>query len=348
MKKNKHISYPKIQQFRNVVASIVRMATFVGLDENGDAIYDELKEKPILTARGTVKLHGTNAGVCFNDTDGIYTQSRNNSFTLDQADSHMGFTFFVKSNEEVFKNLFKMIRDEYNIDTSEHTISVYGEWAGKGIQKNVAISELDKAFYMFGVKISKPSDPEFDNYWVDGSEYRFISDRIWNISEFPSYEVEIDFNNPKLAQNKFVEIVEAVENECPVAKCFGVSGLGEGVVWTVEYKGTEHRFKTKGDKHAGKSKVKTIKEVDLEKLGIINKVAHDVTPVWRLNQMFNEVTDQGKDLHRKNIGPFIKAVMQDVIAEDMDILVEAELEPKDITQQVGKIARDYFFEQEQL
>jgi hypothetical protein len=348
MKKNKHISYPKIQQYRNVVASVVRMATFKGLDENDEPIYDDLAEKPILTAKGTVKLHGTNAGVCFNDTDGIYTQSRNNSFNLDKADSHMGFTFFIKSNEDFIRGVFERIKQQFDIDTSEHTISVYGEWAGKGVQKNVAISELEKTFYIFGCKISKPSDPEFTNYWVDISEYTFVTDRIYNIYEFPTYEVEIDFNHPQIAQNKFIEIVDAVEAECPVAKHFGVSGIGEGVVWTVEYRDTEHKFKTKGDKHAGKSKVKTVKPVDLEKLGLVNEVAHKVTPIWRLNQFFNEVTDQGKDVNRRYLGDYIKLVIQDVCAEDMDILVDKKLEPKDISKQVGQIAKEYFFEQELL
>lgn len=347
--KNKLIKYPSTEQFRNAVASVIRMSTFKGLDESGDAIYDESLPKPTITAKGTVKLHGTNAGVSFNDTDGVYTQSRNNSFGLEDGSSHMGFTFFVASKEQLFKNLFEAIKKDYDIDTSEFTISVYGEWAGKGVQKTVAISELEKAFYVFGIKISKPSDPEFDSYWVDASKYRFIeTDRMWNIHEFKTYEVEIDFNNPHIAQNKFVDIVEEVENECPVAKHFGVSGLGEGVVWTFEYKGTTHRFKTKGDKHAGKSKVKTVRKVDEAKVSLVGQIADEVTPIWRLNQMFNEATDQGKDIDRKHLGPYIKSVMADVIKEDMDILAEKKLEPKDISKKVSEIAKLYFFEQEQL
>lgn len=347
-KVNKHISYPSTEQFRHAVSTVIRQSTFKGLDDDGEPIYDELAPKPILTARGTVKLHGTNAGISFNDTDGIYTQSRNNSFGLDAGASHMGFTFFVKTKKQMFENLFNAIQDKYEIDTSDHTISVYGEWAGQGIQQSVAISELPKSFYMFGAKISKPSDPEFTNYWVDISEYRFEADNAFNINEFPTYEVEIDFNNPHIAQNKFVEIVEEVENECPVAKQLGVSGIGEGVVWVFEYNGVNHRFKTKGDKHAGKSKVKTVRKVDTEKVNKVSEVADKVTPIWRLNQMFNEVTDQGKDINRKHLGKYIKSVMDDVLKEDFDILDEAKLGPKDVSKKVSEIAKLYFFEQEQL
>lgn len=62
----KHISYPKIQQFRNIVANINREISFTGLDEEGNAVYDPSIKKPTLTFKGTVKLHGTNASVCFN------------------------------------------------------------------------------------------------------------------------------------------------------------------------------------------------------------------------------------------------------------------------------------------
>lgn len=49
---------PSIEQFRNVIANVNRQFNFVGLDDNGEAIYDHTKIKPKLTFTGTVKLHG--------------------------------------------------------------------------------------------------------------------------------------------------------------------------------------------------------------------------------------------------------------------------------------------------
>ena len=54
----KQISYPKIPQFRNVVSAIKHQASYVGQDDDGQPIYDGSIRKPILTARGTVKIHG--------------------------------------------------------------------------------------------------------------------------------------------------------------------------------------------------------------------------------------------------------------------------------------------------
>ena len=341
----KLIKFPSIEQFRNVVANVKRMATFVGLDDNGDAIYNELAELPTITFKGTVKLHGTNAGVCYNDQNGLYPQSKGNVLTIGK--DNFGFASFVKSKEQLFLNSINHIKEVYAIDTSIYTISLYGEWAGKGIQKIVAISDLPKSLYSVGCKISKPSDPDFVSFWVDVSEIRFPeTDTCWNINEFETFEIDVDFNHPEIAQNRFVELIKYVEDECPVAKQLGVSGIGEGIVWVGEYKGNELRFKTKGEKHAGKSKVKTVKPVDEGRLKIVNELVDKVTPIWRLNQMFNEATDGGKDIDRKNLGGYIKTVIADVIKEDMDLVFEAGLEMKDINKGISKIAREYFFEQE--
>jgi hypothetical protein len=68
---------------------------------------------------------------------------------------------------------------------------------------------------------------------------------------------------PQLVQNTLSELTMAVEEECPVAKAFGFSGVG--IVWSVNVNGTIHRFKVKGELHSS-SKVKTLASVDVEKL----------------------------------------------------------------------------------
>src|ERR1035438_4920049 len=132
----KHIEFPSIGQYRELVSNINRNHNFVGLDEKGEAIYDVTKPKPTLVFKGTVKLHGTNFGVCLNDVDGMWCQSRENIITSQKDNA--GSAFFVESHSVAFINLFGEIRHKFNIDTSTHTICLYFEWAGKGIQKNVA------------------------------------------------------------------------------------------------------------------------------------------------------------------------------------------------------------------
>lgn len=341
----KIIKFPKIEQFASAVQTILRRVNFVGLDENGDAIYDPSIPKPTITFHGTVKLHGTNASVAFNAPKGIWYQSRENIITPEKDNA--GFAFFAETNKEHFMRIIHDVAAEHDIDMHQNTITVYGEWAGRGIQKNVAISELDKAFYLFGIKVS-PFNTEQVAYWVDHGSYDNPSVRIFNIEGFDKFAVDVDFNNPKMAQNTFYELTEQVEQECPVAKHFGVSGIGEGIVWTAEYKGDSYRFKTKGDKHAGKSKVKTVKKVDNAKLQLMIDTADKVTPVWRLEQMLEKTFDfmNGGTMNRSKLGDFIRLVIKDIMEEDLHIISDAGLEPKEINKRVSEIARMYFFEQE--
>lgn len=129
--------------------------------------------------------------------------------------------------------LFNQVKERHNLDLTQNTISIYGEWAGKGIQKSVAISNLDKSMFIFGVKITphpKDEDDKTPAYWVDSSYLRNNECKIYNIDDYETYEIEIDFNYPQLAQNKIIDMTIAVEDECPVGKAFGHVGIGEGIV----------------------------------------------------------------------------------------------------------------------
>lgn len=343
----KLIKMPSIGQFRNVIKHISHVARFDGLDENEEPVYNH-NPLPILKAKGTVKLHGTNGSVCYNAIDGMWVQSKNNIITPEKDNA--GFAFFVENNKSIFVELFENISYHYTVDCRIKTISIYGEWAGQGIQKGVGISEINKGFYIFGIKISSNNKGDLDwtdsSYWL--SNLRAIDNlpqkNIYNINEFQTFELEIDFNNPLLSQNKMVEMVQEVEKECPVAKHFGVSGIGEGIVFEVEYKNNIYRWKMKGDKHAGKSKVKVAKKVDDKKLQLILDTVEKITPEWRLLQVYNETFDtiNGGKADIKGTGDYLRALINDIIKEDSDIISDANLIPKTINSYVSKKARVWF------
>jgi hypothetical protein len=346
----KMIKFPSIEQFKNIVADINRNYNFVGLDENGDAIYDPSRPKPVLTFKGTIKLHGTNAGVSFNMLEGMWAQSRENIITPEKDNA--GFAFFVEANRGAFQNLFYDVITTHKINTSENTISIYGEWAGKGIQKSVAISNIDKSFFIFGVKITPHPKDENDKpvaYWIDSSHLKCPDAKIYNIEDFKTYTIDIDFNNPQLVQNQIIEMTLEVENECPVGKAFGQEGIGEGIVFTHRTEdGKRFTFKSKGEKHSKASKVTTLKPVDDVKLNKIIEVVNQVCISWRLDQALTAACDllNGGTIDRKHLGNYIRLVIADIIKEESDTISEAGLEPKDINAKVSEVARQYFFQRE--
>ena len=233
----KMIKYPSIEQFRSVVSNINRHFNFVGLDENGEAIYDPSLPKPLITFKGTVKLHGTNGCVSYNALSGMWAQSRENIITPEKDNA--GFAFFAYSHETELLRLFFDVAAKEDIDLHKNTISIYGEWVGKGIQKGVGITNLPKSFFIFGVKITPHTETEEElranpAYWVDSSYLRDNDKGIYNIEDYTTYSIDIDFNMPQLVQNQLSELTIAVEEECPVAKSFGFSVLENNTAYEDE------------------------------------------------------------------------------------------------------------------
>lgn len=338
----KHIKYPKIAQFRNIVTNINKQSTFVKMD--GDTpIFDNTLKRPILKFKGTVKLHGTNAGICYNAQEGIWAQSRENIITPEKDNA--GFAFFVEGEKSYFENIFDILFNVHYLSPEAYTLSIFGEWAGKGIQKSVGISQLDKAFYIFGVKVSKPQDEDFNSYWVDISMLKSLSnERVFCIEDYPTYEIEIDFNIPQLSQNELIKITQKVEEECPVSKARGIDGIGEGVVWSCEYKDAVYRFKVKGEKHSI-SKVKKLATIDAEKLNSINEFIEYAVTKNRFNQAIENIFPSNH-IDIKKLGDLIRWVIKDIASEEVDTLVKNNLEPKNVNKYISQRVREMFFKLE--
>lgn len=334
----KCIVFPKISDFKSVIHDIVKIGTFVGLNESGSAIYDQTKILPTIRFEGTIKLHGTNSGVSYNKESGIWYQSHGGIIT--PLKDNYGFAFFADQNKESFMNIINQVYIDNDLG-EEFTVSVYGEWAGKGVQKSVGISEIDKAFFLFGIKISKPQDDEFNSYWVNCKKYSDVEHKIYNVNDFKTFAINIDFNNPKQHVNDLIDITSKVEQECPVAKHFGVSGIGEGVVWVATYNNATFRFKVKGEKHSV-TKIKKLVEVDVVKLKSVDDFIDYAVTENRIDQAISVVCC-GKALEKYMLADIIRWVIKDVLLEESNALVENNLEPKDISKMVSDKTRRVFF-----
>ena len=332
----KFISYPKIGQFRNTIKHITDRTRYVGKDKNGDAIFDPTISLPTLTFQGTVKSHGTNAGVTMNREGEIWAQSRENIITIEKDNA--GFAFFVEANKETFKNLFKLI----DFEDADY-ITIFGEWCGGNIQKNVAINGLDKMFIVFAVKLSYDDVEKTNRYNKDFSNIKSNDNKIYNIEDFKTFTIDIDFNNPKESQDELIEIMLETEKECPIGKSFGKNGLGEGNVWKCYSEdGSLIQFKVKGEKHAGKSKIKK-QIVDVEKLNTINEFVDYTVTEGRLNQGLEKIFIN-EEIDIKKLGQFLKWINDDVLTEESDTLIESKLEPKDVKKALSTKARKWFLE----
>jgi hypothetical protein len=265
-----------------------------------------------LELQGTVKLHGTNAGVYIRDGK-VRAQSRKR--LLSSCYDNSGFYAFTQDNKDYFISLLKYIRYILEISNT-HTIVLYGEWCGDNIQKGVALNKLPKMFVIFSIEIRDDENNTISAYNSKKSLNSLIpitKDTIYHIHQFPSYTFTLE--NHVGIKSKLEALTDAVDKECPVAKQLGVKGFGEGIVWSVP--DSTLRFKVKGDSHV-KITPKARKNivVDWEAEALINEFIVSVALTQsRLEQGLQEVFGSAEpDI--KQLGDVIKWIVQDVFEEE--------------------------------
>jgi hypothetical protein len=329
------IKYPSIEQFKSVIKEVTNITRYAGKDDDGKAIYNN-DILPTITFKGTVKIHGTNGGIRVTKDGKVVAQSRERDLSL--VSDNNGFCQFVLKNETVFRELALSLIDDND------AVVIYGEWFGKGINSNVAVNELDKRFAIFGIRFIKD---EMEN-WIDTdalvtvlpdlSEYS-----IYNIAQFATWTIDIDFNRPEAVQNKLIEITEAIDKECPIGKHFGVTGHGEGAVYSAIHNGHFLQFKVKGESHSN-SKIKKLAPVDEEAFNNAREFAENFTTEARLQQgLFVMQNELCLELVPQNTGKFIQWVVSDIMKEESSNIAANDLDVKKIISIISNTARVWYF-----
>ena len=160
------ITFGSIGQFRNTIKDVEHATKYLGFDEDKqEVIYDRFVAMPTITVTGSEKVHGTNAGVCFSNSLGFWSQSRKNIITPDQDNA--GCAFAAYQNESEWMMIIESLAKEHMIDLDLYIISVFYEWSGGNIQKNSALSGLDKRAMIFQYFKVSPLSPVIGN---DGAE----------------------------------------------------------------------------------------------------------------------------------------------------------------------------------
>ena len=332
MDENTCIKFPSIEQFRNVKRNVEWKTQYQGQDESGEPIMNRLAKLPTLIFRGTEKLHGSNCSAVFRGGRLAYCQSRERVITPE--DDNYGFARFMHSlPQEAIDELLNGYSD----------LVIYGEWAGKGIQNRVAICEMPKFWAIFAAR-----NLEEEEGWFDISEWYTPQEihRIYNLYWFRTWLVSIDFENPAENINQLNAFTLEVEKESPFAKSFGVSGIGEGIVWrctNAGYSGSKFAFKTKGSEHSA-SKVTKLANVDVEKMKSISAFVDKHVNAERLQQGMNYLQENKLFAFEKSMGEFLRWVFKDIMKEEGDELKASGLSEKDLGSAVSRKAKIWYFE----
>jgi len=180
----------------------------------------------------------------------------------------------------------------------------------------------------------------------------YESVNVYNINDFPTYTVDIDFGkgeNENSPVQKSVKILEEITSDvvdvCPVGKALGVNKgctAGEGTVWQTIYKNKVYRFKIVG-KPRNVSKVTALVSTDTEKLESPEAFVNYAVTENRLNQGI-DVVFKSKNIEpaMSNMKEFIKWVIDDVMKEESDTLANNNLTRKQINPCLNIVAREWF------
>lgn len=283
-----------------------------------------------------VKLHGTHAAVRVAPDGTVTAQGRNRDLTV-EADN-FGFAAWVKANEGEFEHLG--VAGEFVI---------YGEWAGPGIQKKVAVSQTDrKRFYVFAAMAAGRMifEPVILAALVPG-----LSDCI----VIPEHSrIKINFADHERTTGHVDDMNRAVaeiDREDPFIKAaFGISGIGEGAVFVPAIPGGTTRdiysvltFKVKGGGHASKANGKAAKISAAPLAGIQAFVDAFVTE-GRLEQALEAIGGQADMRHT---GAFLKWIGNDIEREGADELTASNLTWKNVASAVSNASRDWLIRESQ-
>jgi hypothetical protein len=362
-----HIKWPSISQFRHVVSALQHKFQSTGeRNEQGKMVLDAAIPLPVLKYKGTVKLHGNNASVTFNlKTAEVVTQGRD--IILNEKNTNHGFFHKAAAHEELYRQLCLRLLSATASETKEFLAAqpsaclvLYGEWCGRGIHKKCAIHQLDPMFVVFRVGLAGELEDDDDAsanrafFWFNDDlvtatmdEQALADARIFSIGRFPTYVQTFDFNDPNAILQNVIATTLEVEKMCPVGQHFGVSGLGEGVVWRCEEPGYEHPrfwFKIKGDEHKN-SKIKDDSVVDPEVAADIAKFVSNTVTESRLEQARAYLEARGVPFAVESRGEFLAWVSRDILREEADLIQAAGTDKKLLTRAINAAAKDWLKQQ---
>lgn len=293
---------------------------------------------------GTVKLHGTNAGVYIEDGGATFQpQSRNRVLSVDN--DNLGFAKFITDPDRQ-SALMELVDDILcsNMIPRDTPITVFGEFIGPGIQQKVAITKLpERQFVVFGVAVGENQDR-----FINGKSLPQSSGQlgILSITDVPVWEEVVDFRDQD-SVDSFAECVTnyttRVDENCPWGAKFGIDGHGEGIVWTPDNGNENLYFKSKGGSHNSdlqKTNVTTskISSADPRVQDFVRKVVTES----RLQQGYDYLVEMGMAVDKTSTGKFLSWVGQDVQRECEIDLQESGLVWKDVAKLVNATAAQWY------
>ena len=292
-----------------------------------------------------IKLHGTNASVHLKikltDDNEVVVQARNRIIV--PGDDNFGFAKFISSKD-------------INVDKITKNSIIYGEWAGPGINDGDAVQDIkDKTWFVFAAVEEEGNilitDPVKLYSILNSVGLIDNTNRVkvlpWLHAEFPicfDLSKGNDWIQSQLDRLKH-QLESTIGRLDPyVYYEYGIEGPGEGIVYypiggdAGKY-WRDYMWKMKVSRHTETS-TKRVKVGPIKSEGIDEFINEFFTEV-RMNKLLQE---SDLEIHRKNTGPILKLIMQDVHKESKNELEVSGLEWKEVSKFAPQVIKKWWFD----
>ena len=342
------IKFPHISLLRNVLDYVEHVNTDLLVPVRYRI------DKPV-TFQGSIKLHGANCGVMWDlAADTLQAQTREADLT--PTDDYKGFAKFVVEHQDAIRKLIKeSILPLMPLETRQ--VVLYGEWVGAGViakPKGVAVAKFDPkhwALFSVFVQVEQGTEPRNVSYIMETLPVK-LGDRIGNVHAVgKDWRITIDFNDPASVEAGIVKVTEflsELDKQCPYGAAYGLTGLGEGIVWLPlgDFFGREDlywKFKTKAHSVVLETKVKQDRPALADDVQTAIRDFVDATVTEnRLEQGLDALEQQGLTPEKRNTGHYLKWISEDVRRECVLELKESGLTWEQVSGAVTTRAREYF------
>lgn len=280
--------------------------------------YDVMPNVSAVDYKGKIKLHGTNAAVVIESTGAVRALSR--ASVLSRESDNYGFAAYVADH----------LAESYSqLSQTNKTIYVYGEWCGKGVQKGVALSQLQSRVFAIFACVVVDNVTEAKTFICEPNELQRFSLTEHSAYVLPwMHSCTLNVRTDNVDEiDKINKLVEEVEQVDPwVKSTFDISGTGEGLVMYPFVDGRctfelfqNFAFKAKGEKHKVVEKEKPVQD-NVPSADSVAAYVKLVLTDARYEQGVRATNDGEFKHDMRKVGDFIAWMKADLAKETSNIL----------------------------
>lgn len=296
---------------------------------------------------GTVKLHGAHSDLIISQYNTLTIQSRNQASLSRDNDVNSMFATLTPVTSNIVALKRRILARFMELNSKETVkanfpLLIAGEWVGPGVQKKVALNQLKrKMFVILSININ--------GHWQPDQDYANIEDEaagIVHVGRGGFFHEVLDVTDLPSSQERMALLTEQVEKECPFTKTFGISGIGEGIVWKAAHPlGKDPRFwlKVKGPEHrvTKTDQLAAVKESQ-DAVERAAEFAVAATTENRLEQGLSYFAEMQIPQDLQHIHDFKDWVINDVMKEEKPRAEERKVDMKILKKRVGWIALEWY------